>query len=263
MKILLLITALFIYSSTTFAKDVFTFGIVPQQSANKLIPLWNPILREVSKQSGVIIRFATASDIPSFEKKLASGEYDFSYMNPYHYVVHHESQGYQAINKAKDKKIKGIIVVAKRNNFTKLKDLNNSTLAFPSPSAFAASLLTRSDLNSNNINFKPKYVKSHDSVYIGVVKGVVPGGGGIVRTYKSLNKKIRDQLEILWTTKGYTPHAIAAHPRIDNKLTKKVQQAFADLYATPYGKELLSNIKIKGFEKATDKDWNDIRELEF
>jgi len=261
MKISLFILILLFCCFPLRAEQILSFGIVPQQSASKLARLWSPILEHISRQSGLKIRFATAPDIPTFEKRLAAGKYDFAYMNPYHYVVFHKAPGYRALNKAQNKRIKGIIVVAKDSKISKLKGLNNSTLAFPAPAAFAASILTRSDLAQDNVTFTAKYVSSHDSVYRTVAKGIYPAGGGVIRTFKNITPEIRHQLRILWTTKGYTPHAIAAHPRIKPSDARKVQQALINMVQQPAGKKLLENIKIKGFEVASDSDWNDVRNL--
>ena len=56
--------------------DHLTFGIVPQQSATKLASLWTPILSYLSTKSGVELSFATAPDIPTFEKRVLDGEYE-------------------------------------------------------------------------------------------------------------------------------------------------------------------------------------------
>jgi len=258
--ILLILVSLYIPSSL-MADEVLTFGVVPQQSASKLARLWTPILKHISQQSGLKLRFTTAKDITTFEKRLAAGEYDISYMNPYHYVVFSKTPGYRALSKARDKQIKGIIVAHKNSKISSLTELDNSTLAFPSPAAFAASILTRSDLESQNVKFKPKYVSSHDSVYHAVAKGFYPAGGGVLRTFRNMALEARSQLRILWTTKGYTPHAIAAHPRIDHRDIQKIQLALTNMDQNTDGKKLLHNIKIKGFENATDQNWDDVRKL--
>lgn len=246
-------------------ETILTFAVVPQQSASKLAKLWSPIIDDISLKSGVKIKFTTAPDIPTFEKRLSEGLYDIAYMNPYHYVIFNQSPGYQAIAKARDKRIKGIIVVAKESPITKFSDLNkrdNKSLAFPAPAAFAATILTQSDLKKNKVEFIPQYVSSHDSVYRTVAKGIYPAGGGVLRTFNNVDPKIKAQLRILSTTKGYTPHAIAAHPRVSKAQSSSIQKALASMEQREEGKALLNKIKIKGFEKAKDKDWNDIRKLD-
>ena len=183
-------------------------------------------------------------------------------MNPYHYTVFQQSSGYQAIAKARGKYIKGIIVARNDSQgIQSLTELNNSTLAFPSPAAFAASILTRSHLAGLELNFTPKYVSSHDSVYRAVAKGLYPAGGGIMRTFNNVSPEIRQQLRVIWTSNGYTPHAIAYHPRVKPEVILKIQQALLALEQSEQGKAVLSGIKIQGFEAAKDSDWNDIRTL--
>lgn len=258
----ILIAILLFFSAQCLAQQSLSFGIVPQQSASQLAKLWTPIIEELSEKSAIAIHFETAPDIPTFEKRLAAGQYDIAYMNPYHYVVFHQSVGYQALVKARDNRIKGIIVVPKNSIINSLNDLKNSPLAFPAPSSFAATILTQAGLSARKIAFTPHYVSSHDSVYRSVAKGIFPAGGGIVRTFNKIAPEIRSQLRVLWTSKGYTPHAIASHPRISSEVSRKLQQALVTMERYPAGKQLLERISIKGFENTQSSDWNDIRALQ-
>jgi len=261
MKKLIISLLILLYSPFIMAKTTLNFGVVPQQSASKLAQLWTPIFEELTLKSGIYIKFETAPDIPTFEKRLSQGKYDIAYMNPYHYVIFNQSPGYQALAKARDKRIKGIIVVAKDDAINNFNDLQNATLAFPAPASFAATILTQVDLKNNNITFQSKYVSSHDSVYRTVAKGIYPAGGGVLRTFNNIEPSIKEKLKILSTTKGYTPHAIAAHPSVTTEQVKKIQQALIAMEKSDAGKLLLNSIKIKGFEKAVNSDWNDIRKL--
>lgn len=249
------------YSSLALAAETYTFSVVPQQSASKLARLWTPILTYLSEKLGIELQFTTAKNIPVFEQRLSQGEYSFAYMNPYHYTVFSKKPGYVALAKQKNKKIKGIMVVQKSSAVDNLADLAGGTLAFPSPAAFAASLLTRAQLASDNIAFVPKYVSSHDSVYLGVSKGLFPAGGGIMRTFNNTDSAVRENLRVLWTTKGYTPHAIAAHPDVSPDTVKKLQQALLEMNTDPEGIALLKTINFKGIETATSIDWDDVRQL--
>jgi phosphonate transport system substrate-binding protein len=262
MKNIILILLLMSFSLNANAQQSLSFGIVPQQSASKLARLWGPIFEYLEKETGVKIHFETAANIPIFEKRLAEGKYDLSYMNPYHYVVFSKNPGYKAFSKARDKRIKGIFVVRKDSVIKELKDLNHSTLAFPAPAAFAASILTRSALTQNGVTFTPKYVSSHDSVYRTVAKGIYPAGGGVIRTFKNVAPGIQEQLKVLWTSKGYTPHAIASHPRVTTSTVEKIQKALIGMENDPNGKKLIEKIKIKGFEIGRDDEWDDVRTLD-
>lgn len=247
-------------SPLTYA-DTLTLGIVPQQSAKKLARLWTPITGYLSEKTGVKITFSTARDIPTFEKRLLAGEYDIAYMNPYHFTVFNQKPGYQALAKQKDKVIKGIVVVAKDSPIQSLQELDGTSLAFPSPAAFAASVLPRAKMTQDGINFSPKYVSSHDSVYLTVSKGLFPAGGGVMRTFNNTEPKVREGLRVLWTTPGYTPHAIATHPDLNEETRLRIQQALLSMNTDPQGQKLLKTINFKGIEAASNADWDDVRAL--
>lgn len=249
--------------ASTHGEDAkpLVFGIVPQQSSAKLIRDWSPVLTKISELSGLKLRFATAPSIPEFEARLAAGEYDIAYMNPYHFTVFNASPGYQAIARARDKQIKGILVVNKDAGITSIEQLQGKDIAFPAPAAFAATLLTQAILRNQGITFTPHYVGSHDSSYMGVADGLFAAGGGVVRTLGSAPDDVKNALHILFTTGGYTPHAIATHPSVSEQDKQKLQQAFLALSTSPSGLHALEALNISGFEAASDKDWDDVRAL--
>lgn len=258
---ILLITATTTSMAAASGKNGLTFGVVPQHSTKKVKRLWTPIIKYISALSGIKLKFETAPSIPEFEKQLAESKYDIAYMNPYHYTVFHKSPGYTAFAKQKDKQITGIVVVRKDSPYKTIYDLKDKTLAFPSPAAFAASVLPQTHFKGQKININPEYVSSYDNVYRAVVKGKAPAGGGVMRTLNTQNPNINSKLRVLWTTKRYTPHAIAAHPRVDKDMVDRIFQAMSYMHEDREGIKLLSEIRFNGIEAATDKDWNDIRGL--
>jgi phosphonate transport system substrate-binding protein len=160
------------------AQPALTFGIVPQQSASRLAEEWGPLLTELSRRSGVPLVFRTAPSIPAFEERLSKGEYDLAYMNPYHYVVFHKANTYQAFAKEQGRRLKGILVVRKDSAYQKPADLAGKTVVFPAPAAFAASILPQAEFGRLKIAISAKFVASHDSVYRAVASGLQEAGGG-------------------------------------------------------------------------------------
>jgi len=241
--------------------ESMSFGVVPQQSAAKLAALWTPVLSYLSDKTDIELSFETATDIPTFERRLLQGKYDVAYMNPYHFTFFNEHRGYQALAHRDDKKIQGIVVVSKKSGITSLEELEGQEIAFPSPAAFAASLLPRGELRKKGINFTPKYVNSHDSVYKTVAKGFFLAGGGIGRTYNNISPDVRDTLRVLWKTDFYTPHAFAAHPRVEDDKQARLAKALADMANDPVGAQLLGTLSIKSLRQAQNSDWDDVRSL--
>ncbi len=244
--------------------ETLTFGIVPQQSASKLARLWIPIMQKVGKDAGVRLVFKTTKSIPDFETECHEGNYDISYMNPFHYTQFCEDPGYLVVAKQKDKRIQGILVAKKGSGLKEnLHELNGKTLAFPAPDAFAATKIPMRELAAENpsISVNPEFVSSHDSVYRSVAQGLFLAGGGIQRTFNNVEPAIFDQLERVMFTEKYTPHAFAVHPGVGVETRERLAQALITLGDSEEGRGLLASINFAGIEAAEDSEWDDVRML--
>lgn len=152
-KILTAITILAVFivffanlATSSYAAEPYAFGIVPQYDQRQLFEIWKPLLDELQKRTGLSFRLASVPAIPAFEKEFMNGSYDFAYMNPYHVLKANKSQSYAPL--VRDRvALRGILVVRKDSPVTKLSELNNKIVAFPSPNALGASLLMRADLS--------------------------------------------------------------------------------------------------------------------
>ena len=241
--------------------STLTVGIVPQQSASELARLWIPVIGLLAERAGVPLRFATAPDIPTFERRLAAGAYDVAYMNPYHYSVFAQKPGYRAFAKEKGRLLRGIVVVRKDAPMRDMAELANQPIAFPAPAAFAATVLVRAEFERQKVPIRPVFVNSHESVYLNVSAGRFPAGGGIPRTFETMEPAVRDQLRVLWQTRAYTPHAFALHPRVPGATGQALRQALLGLGGDPRGRAVLDGLGFKGFDAAQDSDWDDVRAL--
>ena len=235
-----------------------TFGVVPQQNAIRTAQIWGPLLTELEQQTGVDLILKTAPNIPEFEAALARQEYDIAYMNPYHFTVFHERSGYQAMVHRGGKGIRGVIVTAKGSPITYLRQLDGLQMAFPAPAAFAATLLTQAEMAEAGAVATPKYTSSHDSVYRAVATGLIQAGGGIGRTLAAADPEVREKLQVLHTTREYTPHAIANLASLPETLVEQVTHALLQIDS----EAILGPIKIPGFVRADNDSWNDVRALE-
>lgn len=240
---------------------IYTFGVVPQQASEKLARLWVPLTKYLSEQTGLNIEFTTAPTIPEFEERLAAGAYDFAYMNPYHFTVFNEQPGYTAISRQKNHVIRGIIVVSSNLEIESLEELAGKKLAFPAPNAFAATLVTRAFLDMVAPGYTATFVNSHDSVYQTVAKGLFAGGGGIVRTLNEISPDLKQNLEVLWLSPGYTGHAFAAHPKVPEVVRTLVQNGLITMSSSEEGALLIRELGMEGFQAAVDSDWDDVRAL--
>ncbi|MDP3587154.1 MAG: phosphate/phosphite/phosphonate ABC transporter substrate-binding protein [Sulfuricurvum sp.] len=260
MKLFLLMVVNILFLTALFGENL-TFGIVPQQSPMKLMQDWKPIVDYLEKATGDKIILKVERSIPEFEKILYSGGYDIAYMNPYHYVVAHKKQGYNA-NVRDEKNLIGILVVRKESGISDISMLKGKQFLFPSPDAFAATLVNKYELfKKYGINVehgeKFRYVNSHDSVYKGVSRGVGDVGGGVQRTFDDLNDiKAKESLIIIYKTKAYPSHPFAMKPSMSDKTKTKLAKAFLEMPV-----EFLNSLSMKHLIEAKDSDYDSVRDI--
>ena len=249
-------------ANATQAKEprVYTVGVVPQFDSRRILAIWRPILDALEQRSGIQFRLVGSASIPIFEQEFQSGKFDFAYMNPYHMLIAHNSQGYRPLLRDHSNQLQGILVVRKDSLITELSQLQGQYIAFPAPNALGASLMIRAELQER-LDLKPRYVKSHTSVYLNVITGTVVAGGGVEKTLSQQSEEIREQLRIIYRTAGVATHPIAVHPRVSRRVAEQVQQMILDIAETEKGKEMLMQIPMKQVGITTADDYIPLKKM--
>jgi len=95
------------------------------------------------------------------------------------------------------------------------------------------------------VKVSPLYVKTHDSVYLHVAKGLADAGGGVEKTLGEQEKPVRDALRVLYVSRGLPSHPVAANPKVSKSDAEKVRRAFLEMAADKEGQALLARIPMK------------------
>lgn len=254
------ITSVHASESDANASNSFSLGIIPQQSAKEIHSLWRPLTKYIQQQTNYPFYLHGSPNIPAFEDSLFTGKFDLAYVNPRTYIEANKHVGYLPLVREGQKKLQGIIVVAKDSPHKTLKDLNG--LRFTSPkNAFAASTLTRLNMHAQGVKFLNSFVDTHTNGYSLVANGAVDAAGGVLRTFNSLNPKIKNRLRILWTSEGVSPHAFIIHPRVNATVKQRILDAILGFNETPEGVKFFKALHMAPFVEAQNKDWDDVRQL--
>jgi phosphonate transport system substrate-binding protein len=102
----LVLIAITIVNLSVNAKETLVFGICPHDSGPTKVKRWYVLADYLSKKLGKKVIVSEDFTFDDFIKKFSNGEYDFVYINPMHYVVAHNLQGYTVFAKEKDRKVK-------------------------------------------------------------------------------------------------------------------------------------------------------------
>ncbi len=244
MQLLRSIFIVMLFFSWSFASEHYTVGIVPQMQTTEIQSSWVPFLTELSKQTGVEFEIKYYATIPLFEKGLKNGEVDVAFMNPYHAVMAYDWKQYKPIIHDK-KPLVGILVVKKESPIRSIKELDKKSVAFPSPNAFAASLIMRALLKEDEkISITPVYVKTHSNVYRNVLFGLYPAGGGVNNTLSRENIGISSGLRVLYTTKPTASHPLCVSANMPQATVLKIRDTILKMGNNPAFKEMLNNIQV-------------------
>lgn len=232
------------YGDQAQASTPLVFSPVPQFPVPTLFARWAPVLEAVGKASGECFELVIQPTIPEFEKALLKGAPAIAYANPYHAVMAYKAKQYQPLLADGSTLLSGILVAKKDSNITQAADLQNLRVDFPSPNAFAASLLLRAHLRQSKIDIRPHYVNTHSNVYRGVLIGEAAAGGGVNRTLESEPEEIRQKLRVIYESPGYRSHPIITSPKVSAAIRDKILRSFIALEKTEQGRSLLAGVQL-------------------
>jgi phosphonate transport system substrate-binding protein len=236
--------------------SLYLFGVVPQFEQRKLFRIWRPILDELERRTRLSFKLVGSPKIPVFELKYMEGAYDFAYMNPYHILMAHDTQGYLPLVRDGERMLKGILVVHEESPITSVQELAGKRIAFPAPNALGASLLMRAELTKlHDVNVLPHYVQTHSSVYLHVALGLVKAGGGVASTLASQKPEVREKLRIIYKTRPMYPHPVSVHPRVPKAHRDIVRKALLEMAKTKPGASLLAKVPIRKAVAAKLEDY--------
>jgi phosphonate transport system substrate-binding protein len=97
----------------------------------------------------------------------------------------------------------------------------------------------------------------------GVAGGSFEGGGTILKVLQTTDPALAGNLRVLHTTGSYQPHPLAVHPRVPADVRARLRRAWLSLAEDEAGRRLLAGVAFAGLEAAEDKDYNDVRSLDF
>lgn len=243
------------------SEPIYSFSVAPQFERRQLFSIWQPIVDELQRRTGLRFELVTSLSVGEYDKDVKNGVYDFIFVNPYMIPRIEKQPGYQPLIRD-SAPLHGILVVRKDSPLQRVEDLRGKTLAVPSMSALGASLLLRAELDRNfGVKTRPLIAKTHSSVFLHVVNGLADAGGSVQKALFEQDPRIQDSLKVLHQTRGMPSHPVAGHQRVPVKVREQVQQAFLAMSADAQGRALLAEIPMREAVVTTADDYRVLETL--
>jgi len=219
-----------------------TVAVVPQIPPAELYALWRPLLQRLGEKASQCFDLLIPATIPEFEQGLRDGRFDYAFMNPFHQLMVRRS--YVPLVRDGKSPLRGILLVNRDSPARSVQDLRSRVVHFPSPNAFAASLLIRAHLAGLGVDFRPRYVISHSNVYRAVALDPAVAGGGVNNTMRRERPEIRERLRVLYETPGYPAHPFSARRNLPGPERERLRQAWLALARDSGSTALLRQVQI-------------------
>lgn len=245
-------------------EDRLVLGVMPSLPPTKLFTKFQPLADYLTKTTGKVVTISTAPNFQEYVARLKNGEYELILPNPYLYVMVSRAPGYIPLAKVSGIPFKGIIIVRKDSSINNISDLKGKKIAYPDPSALAATMQVRAFLKRNGIDperdTKESYAASQDSVIFSVHQRLFDAAGTWPETLDRIPDDVSKDLKILAETETLPHRPIAVRADISKETVQKIKNSLLSMADDPDGQKILASMGYKGFEDTSDREYDKVRE---
>jgi phosphonate transport system substrate-binding protein len=238
----------------------YSFGVLNQQSPALTAERWSPILNYVSAASGVALRLEMGATVEATDAMMGRGEFDFMYTN-HNFQPGHQSVGYRVIARWAGDPIRCVIAVGSDSPIHTLKQLEGRRVAFPSPDAFVGYAVPALAIKEAGVRVVEVFGGNQEGVLAQLKAGRVDAAAVNSRLFVQYSQRTHVRFREIFVSEPFPELAVIVHPRVPAAVVAKVRQALVGLKTDPAGAPILARSNFHGFEAASDKDYEGVRQV--
>lgn len=270
-------------NSSANAPKELTFGIISTESQANQKPKWEPFVAAMSKELGMPVKAFYVTQYSGVIEGMRFKKVDVAWLGGKSYIDAAKMAGAEAFAAVvNDRGGRGyyshlitnrnnpIVAEAKAMGGDKyvIKNANNLTFAFNDPNSTSGFLVPSYYIfAANGVNPKEAFKRlifagSHEANALAVANNkvdVATASNEALDRLESTNPEARKKIEVIWTSPLIPSDPIAYRKDLPEGLKEKIRNFFYNYKDTA----ILKPLNSSGFEKADDKRWNIIRELEY
>ena len=253
-----LVTATVALAPVRAEERPLSFGVLNQQSPALTAERWNPILHYLTTISGVPLHLRMGPTVQDTNAMMKRGDFDFVFTN-HNFQTEFDHIGFKVIARWGGDPIHGVIAVPDDSPVRDLRALEGRRIAFPSPDAFVGYAVPLVALRQAGVKFTEVFAGNQDGVLAQLKARRVDAGAVNSRFLRDYQARENVRFREVSVSAAYPDLAVIVHPRVPAATTEKVRQALIGLKSDPKAASLREQLKFRGFEAATDRDYEGVR----
>lgn len=248
-----------------FAGGTYELSMLPRYSPEEINKRITPLATYISQEIGVSVEPTIMINFDQYTKRLAKGDVEIGYENPYIYALvsgAHEVVA-MAVKGEDGDKFRGIIISKKGSNIKSLADLKGKKIVIVSRTSAGGYLSQKLTLMENGIDVEKdcEVVEAVDNKQENVIISVFIGeaDAGFIRE-SALNQADTfvppSQIEVINRSAWLPNWALSVNRSMPKAQKESIQKAVLNLKKDD---PVLSSLKIDRFRLATDQEYNSVR----
>lgn len=240
-------------SSKVEGDKVYILGVHPLHNPSKLLSIYGPLADYLSTQlPGIQVQVEASKNYPAYDEKIEQEKFDFILPNPYQ-TLKALDNFYAVINQVGESDLfRGLILVRKDGEIKRVKDLTGKKIAYPAPTALAATMMPQLYLQNKGLDLKNTqtlYVGSQESSIMNVYLEHTSASATWTIPWLDLQQnqpEIADKLKVAWRTHQLPNNSFMYHRnKVPLEVALKVQASLANLHTHINGQALLKKMNVK------------------
>lgn len=243
------------------------FGVHPLHNPQKLDAVYGPLVAYLNAQLGdVKLRLEASRDYGTYEDKLFERQFEFALPNPYQ-TLRALKHGYKVFGRVDHEgDFRGIFVVRRDSAIRTVADLRGTTIAYPAPTAVAATMMPQFFLRQNGLDLmretQSRYVGSQESSILNAYRKDAAAAATWPPPWRAFAKDHpaeAAELKVMWETDSLPGNGLVVRDDVPPELAARVASLLTALHESKAGRAILAGMEARGIVPATEDTYAPVR----
>jgi len=191
---------------------------------------------------------------------MGRGEFDFVFTN-HNFQSEFDAVGFKVIARWGGEPIRAVIAVPADSPIRHLRELAGKRVSFPSTDAFVAHAVPLVALRRAGVTVEQVFGGNQEGTLAQLKAKRVEAGAVNSRFLAQYAEREHVQFREIYVSDGFPDLAVIVHPRVPASVVERVRRSLLAMGSDPAAAPALVVAKFKGFEPASDRDYDGVRRV--